>query len=97
MGREGDNRELNDLVKRLRKAPKMWDGFIVENKEGCFEGSIPTVEAADAIEAQAKRIAELEARLDWLIFHFDKDPKWKWYGKDVAAAIRKAKTGLKKE
>lgn len=34
------------------------------------------------------RITELEARLNWLIFHFDKNPEWKWYGKDVAAAMR---------
>ena len=76
--------DYSDLVKRLR-----------ELQEHFRDGDAG--EAADAIEALYTRIEELEARLDWLIFHFDKDPKWKWYGKDVAAAIRKAKTGLKKE
>lgn len=76
--------KYKDLAERLRGKPPT-------------HSTLDRYEAADAIEALYTRIEELEARLDWLIFHFDKDPKWKWYGKDVAAAIRKAKTGLKKE
>ena len=51
--------DYSDLVERLRKAPKMWDGFLVENREGCFEGSIPTLEAADAIEWLVKEVTNL--------------------------------------
>ena len=72
MGREGDNRKLNDLVQRLRgvtekPTPKLrsivginpryegisiWSEKILNNPDG------PA--AADALEAQAKRIEELQ-------------------------------------
>ena len=53
MGREGDNRELNDLVKRLRG----------EHGTEPWQINPAAKIAADALEAQAKRIAELEAAL----------------------------------
>jgi len=59
MGREDHDRELTDLVQRLREVN--W----VCHTYGKTEIKHDTVchEAADAIEAQAKRIAELEHQL----------------------------------
>jgi len=71
MGREDHDRELTDLVQRLRE-----DEVIVCEPEDFINGRIevhkPTtkeLEAADAIEAQAKRIAELEAALNNLLIY----------------------------
>lgn len=71
----------NDLVKRLRTEPN-W-----------MREDYPQSEAADRIEAQTARIAELEAALQSIVEYCD-DPYLPYY-KDILSKARAALEGGK--
>ena len=85
----------DDLVKRLRNTPNWMREEYAHYKDGLKVFDRAPFEAAYALEAQAARIAELEAALQSIVEYCD-DPYLPYY-KDILSKARAALEGKKDE